>query len=90
MKKIVFLVLAIVFSGCGTKQKLTQPVEPVYEFQKLDTTGVYIDLKSKEKQKLCSESLIELNSIWLEIQKYYDYQIDTYYKTIRSKNGSKD
>ena len=78
----VLIALTFTFSGCSQKELLvTKKVyikEPKYEFQKLDLDGVYIELKDKKTQRLCTEPLLQLNDIYKNVKKFYDNQIDDY------------
>ncbi len=83
--------MIFIFSGCFTKQvdKIVVKKEFIYEkpyiFEKIDLQGTYIELNSKQVQRLCTPPLIELNDVYKGVIEYYDWQIDSY----ADKNTSK-
>jgi len=87
---LVLMLIGFILSSCSTKQ-----VEPrvkyikneKFEFQKVDTKGVYIEL-DKHDRKRCTKYLLELNEIYNGILDFYNYQIDEYNKLF-DKNISK-
>jgi hypothetical protein len=55
-----------------------------YDFQKVDLTGVYIELKDVETRKLCTPSLLEARDIYTGVIKYYELMIDEYKRDMNS------
>ena len=84
VNQLVWIVLVSI-SSSGCYQPWLKPDVPKYEFQKIDTSGVYIDMKSKEVQRVCTPSLLELNEVYQGIIGFYDYQIDSYNESNRSR-----
>ena len=87
------VLLGFIFSGCSNKvpEKVVVKTEYVYEepykFEKIDLDGVYIELGTKEIQKMCTPGLLEINSIYKGAIEYYDWQIDTYRKDRNISKG---
>ena len=75
MKWISIVLGSILISGCTNQ---VQVKEPKYKFEKIDTHGVYIELKDKNTQRTCTPALLELNDMYKGIIEFYDYQIDKY------------
>jgi hypothetical protein len=87
---LTLLGFTFLFSGCSQKeQKVVIKKEYIYEkpykFETVDLKGAYIELGTKEIQRTCTPSLLELNEIYTGIKDYYEWQFDTYAK---DKNDS--
>lgn len=79
---MILIALSFFFNGCATKERLVTKIEyikePKYQFNKIELQGAYIELKDKETQRVCTQSLIELNTIYKGVIEFYDWQIDNY------------
>jgi len=79
---LILIALTFTFSGCSQKEKVITKIEYIkqekYDFNKINLDGAYIVLKDKNTQKVCSNSLNELNSFYKEVIAFYDWQIDNY------------
>ncbi len=84
VKALILIALVFIFSGCSQKEKIVTKIEYVkqekYEFNKIDLNGAYIELRDKNIQKVCSPSLLELNTFYKDVVNFYDWQIDQYEK----------
>lgn len=76
---VLLVLVSILISGCATKEKEIIKQDP-YSFQKIELQGAFIELPSKNIQKTCTPSLLELNTIYQGVIIFYDYQIDEYSK----------
>jgi len=69
-------------SGCAPKvvEKIVVKKELVYQkpykFTKVDTNGTYIDMGSYQLNKMCAPKMAELDSMYREIVKNYEWQMD--------------
>lgn len=81
LKILTILAVTILISGCSQKVEPEKIyIEPkAFEFQKLDFTGVYIELQ--ENENICIRPLKELNAIYKESKQFYDEQIDDYFNS---------
>jgi hypothetical protein len=79
---LISIALVFICSGCTPKEQIVIKKEYIkedkYSFNKIDFAGTYIELGSKEIQKTCTPSLLELNTIYKEAINFYDWQIDEY------------
>jgi len=82
IKVLVLIALAFISNGCTPKEKIVIKTEYIkqqkYTFNKVELKGAYIELKDKHTQKLCTPSLLELNTLYKDILYFYDWQIDEY------------
>jgi len=90
IKYILATMLTLVMiTGCAVKEptvviKKEFVYEKPYRFSTIDLDGVYIDLGSEELRRVCSPALVELNTIYKGVTKFYEDQI------IRYKEGRSD
>lgn len=86
MKAIKWILIAsgftLLLSGCAVKPEIIERTvyvkEEPWSFEKLDMNGVYIELESKEVQRICTPSLLKLDELHRGVRKFYEEQIDAY------------
>lgn len=83
--KLTLVALGIIFfsSGCAQKEpdvvtKIEYVREEPWKFEKIDMAGVYIELGSKEEQRMCTPALMKLDEVHRGVRKFYEEQIDAY------------
>jgi len=90
---ILIALVSITNIGCGykvvervvVKDRLVP--EPKYKFEKINLEGAYMELGSKEVQRVCTPKLLEMNEMYRGVIGYYEWQIDEYMK--KDENRSK-
>jgi len=82
IKYTLAIMALLIMTGCNKEPELVVKNKYVYEkpydFSTIDLDGVYIDLKTKEIQKLCSPALVELNTMYKGVVEFYTSQIRRY------------
>lgn len=89
--KLVLIIVSILFliNGCTPKEpEIIYVKRNKYEFQKVDFTGAFIDLKelTEDQRNMCIPKLQELNTIYSETKSFYDSQFDDYNKDYEQFN----
>ena len=91
IKLMTLILLGFILSSCAERQ-CTQHRDSnatKYKFEKIDTTGIYIDLDSIEIRNKCSSTLVSLNSVYTGILNFYDWQIDEYNRVENNTSSKK-
>lgn len=97
IKWAIGIIAVIMIAGCVKQEpevvvKNKFVYEKAYGFDTIDLDGVYIDLGSKTVQKMCTDSLVELNTVYRGVIEFYEDQIkrykeDRYNEKSRHKTG---
>ena len=93
MKWLIAGLMVVLFTGCTPKEpqvvvKTVMVYEKPYPFETLDLAGTYIELGTKELQRLCTPSLIELDDTYKGVIEFYKWQIKEYEES-RDDNKSR-
>ena len=99
IKALIPILLVFTFSGCYCSFKKPEPQivvkteyikEDKYNFEKVNTDGLYIETETKELQSKCTPLVLETSSIFRGIVDFYDWQIDEYGKEDKNDSTSKE
>jgi len=91
VKLMTLILLSFILSSCAERQCIQHRDSNTtkYKFEKIDTTGIYIDLDNIEIRNKCSSALVSLNSIYTGILNFYDWQIDEYNRVENNTSSKK-
>jgi hypothetical protein len=96
LQLMLTVLISIFLTSCACKKpetivKKEYIYEKPYEFQTINRKGVYIELGDRATLMTCTPSLVELDSVYDGIIKYYEWQFNAYkeHKRFPDNNESK-